>query len=133
MLRSIVSRLSVLLFSFASTCLANQPPAVKLVWPDMNPGTWWSFYEVFGTTARCQDSDGSVEKVEFYFNGVLLNGPVKAQSGPDGQYFQLLTTDRPVAGKYTLIARAYDNNGATTDSLPLTVKVQPAAPPPSVT
>ncbi len=84
----------------------NAPPSVLLTTPTsgtiLNPG---------GTTpltATASDSDGTVTKVEFYADLVLISADT---SSP---YQATWTTGS--TGFHTLEARAYDNNGAITKS-----------------
>ena len=129
---SLLSQLAVLLLGLVSTSLANNPPTSEIVWPDMNPGTWFGFRQEFFTRAQVSDSDGTVQNVEFYLNGVLLNGTTTTWVDQGKRFFEVLSLNRPAPGNYSLVARAYDDGGATTDSAPITLKVEPQAAPPAV-
>ncbi|MGW0103417.1 glycoside hydrolase family 48 protein, partial [Nocardia sp. NPDC003354] len=56
-------------------------------------------------TATASDPDGTISKVEFYRNGLLVNTDTTAPYGYD-------LLDLP-AGSYTVQAKAYDNAGAS--------------------
>jgi hypothetical protein len=74
--------------------------------------------------ATANDSDGSIAQVEFFANSALLGASNIAP------YSMPWVT--PAAGDYVLVARARDNSGAATNSLPISVKVQPPNAPPTV-
>ena len=65
-------------------------------------------------TATASDSDGTIAKVEFYRNGLLINTDTTAP-------YSYTQEDLP-AGSYTVQARAYDNaNGTATAERAFTV------------
>jgi len=66
--------------------------------------------------ASASDSDGSISKVEFY-NGSTLIATLTASP------YSATFTGVPV-GTYTVTAKAYDNQGATTTSAPITASVK---------
>ncbi|WP_213456521.1 glycoside hydrolase family 48 protein [Rhizomonospora bruguierae] len=83
-----------------TTCGAaqtNQPPTVALTVP---AGTKTAPADV-PLTATASDPDGSITKVEFYRNGMLVNTDTTAP-------YSYTLTALP-AGDYTVQARAYDN------------------------
>lgn len=75
--------------------------------------------ENFGRTncGNVADIDGTITKVDF------LNGNTVLYSDTRAPYSY--TWDNVGAGSYTLKARAYDNEGATTDSATATITVNP--------
>ncbi|MEU3456132.1 glycoside hydrolase family 48 protein [Micromonospora sp. NPDC006766] len=80
---------------------ANQPPTVALNVP---AGPFVAPANV-PLTATASDPDGTISKVEFYRNGLLVN---TATSAPYTYTLQSLP-----AGSYTVQAKAYDNLGAS--------------------
>ncbi|MBU8855882.1 MULTISPECIES: glycoside hydrolase family 48 protein [unclassified Micromonospora] len=79
----------------------NQPPTVSLSVPS---GPFEAPADV-PLTATASDADGTISKVEFYRNGLLVNTDTTAPYGYD-------LLDLP-AGSYTVQAKAYDNAGGT--------------------
>ena len=79
----------------------NQPPTVSLSVPS---GPFEAPADV-PLTATASDPDGTISKVEFYRNGLLVNTDTTAPYGYD-------LLDLP-AGSYTVQAKAYDNAGAS--------------------
>jgi len=79
----------------------NQPPTVSLTLP---AGPFVAPADV-PLTVTAADADGTVDRVEFYRNGLLVNTDT---TGP----YQYVLEDLP-AGSYTVQARAYDNAGAS--------------------
>ncbi|MFE9869349.1 glycoside hydrolase family 48 protein [Micromonospora sp. NPDC005686] len=82
----------------------NQPPTVSLSVP---AGPFEAPADV-PLTATASDTDGTISKVEFYRNGLLVNTDTTAPYGYD-------LLDLP-AGSYTVQAKAYDNAGGTATS-----------------
>ena len=102
---------------------ANQAPAVTLE----NPldGETFKAPGSFRLEARALDTDGTIATVEF-FDGSTKIG--EAQSAP---YWFVWNNVR--AGRHTIQARATDNLGASTLSLPVTVIVNPSLLHPELT
>jgi hypothetical protein len=73
-------------------------------------------------TASATDNSGSgIQKVEFYANGTLLGSDT---SSPYTYAWNTLSSTLPIAdGSVNLTAKAYDNNGDTTISAPVSVTV----------
>ena len=99
----------------AAALASNLPPSVQLVSPTNNS----SFFNSASLTltAGAGDSDGTVQRVEFYQNTIKL-----------GEVFEPPYTfqwDSVPAGNYTLTARAFDNDGASTESALVSVVVLP--------
>ncbi|MFU8849372.1 glycoside hydrolase family 48 protein [Micromonospora sp. SL1-18] len=80
---------------------ANQPPTVAL---DVPAGPFVAPATV-PLTATASDPDGTISKVEFYRNGLLVNTDTTAPYA--------YTLDSLPAGSYTVQAKAYDNLGAS--------------------
>ncbi|MEV4759497.1 glycoside hydrolase family 48 protein [Micromonospora sp. NPDC049559] len=88
----------------------QQPPTVSLSVP---AGPFVAPADV-PLTATASDPDGTIAKVEFYRNGLLVNTDTTAP-------YSYLLEDQP-AGSYTVQARAYDNANLTaTDEKAFTV------------
>ncbi|HEY8401846.1 MAG TPA: Ig-like domain-containing protein, partial [Cytophagaceae bacterium] len=100
---------------------SNNPPVVSL---SSNSSTGISPAS-FTLTATATDSDGTVEKVEFYSNNVLIG---TVSSSP----FVFNWTNVAV-GTYTIEARAYDDNEAMTVSNTVSLAVKLPNVVPSVT
>jgi hypothetical protein len=79
----------------------NQPPTVALSTP---AGPFTAPADV-PLTATASDPDGTISKVEFYRNGLLINTDTTSP-------YAYTLEDLP-AGSYTVQARAYDNANAT--------------------
>ncbi|SCG57566.1 glycoside hydrolase family 48 protein [Micromonospora zamorensis] len=89
---------------------ANQPPTVSLGLPT---GPFTAPADV-PLTATASDPDGTISKVEFYRNGLLINTDTSAP-------YAYTQEDLP-AGSYTVQAKAYDNaNGIGVDEKAFTV------------
>ena len=91
----------------------NTPPAVAIT----APANGASFKDPSAITvaADASDSDGSVARVDFYANNVLI---ATATNSP----FAVTWTSMPL-GTYLLTAKATDNMGAATTSQPVSVSV----------
>jgi uncharacterized protein YjbI with pentapeptide repeats len=111
-------------FTCESNFLVNQPPAVSLTSPaDNTTVTKGSTVTISATAA---DSDGSVDRVEFYAGSVRIN--------TDGAVPYGFDWTPPIAGSFVITARAYDFDGGVTTSQPVTVHVLPPTNvPPTVT
>lgn len=101
------------------TVKVNKPPTVALSAPADN--TVLVTPASATITATASDSDGSVSKVEFYRNGVLL--------GTDTTSPYSYSWNNIPTGTYSLTARATDNLGATTVSTARTFTVAANQPP----
>ncbi|WP_421897863.1 glycosyl hydrolase family 18 protein [Marinoscillum sp.] len=93
--------------------VSNQSPTVSITSPAS--GSTHSEGVTVSIAASASDPDGSISKVAFYVNGSLLGEDTSAPYGYDWI--------AGAAGSYTLLARAYDNENATTDaSISVTVE-----------
>lgn len=100
--------------------IANQPPTVSLIHPDADV-----IYQAFATIAIqaiALDSDGEIEKVEFF------NGPTKLGEVTTIPY-QFFWNNVPM-GTHSITARAVDDSGTATISAPTAISVleDPLAP-----
>jgi hypothetical protein len=98
---------------------ANAPPTVRIVAPE--PNRMYQAPATIAMTASATDSDGSIANVDF-FAGVTLVG--SASAAPYTATWSTVAT-----GSYMLTARATDNNGATTTSVPVPIVVTSNAAP----
>ena len=93
---------------------ANKAPTVSITSP--SSGDVFTAGGTIALTATAADADGSIAKVEFYRGGTTLIGT--ATVAP----YRYVWTN-PVAGNYSLTAKAYDNRNGTATSLPVTIVV----------
>ena len=91
----------------------NTPPAVTLTGPA--DGAAFRDPTAIGLAAEASDVDGTVTRVDFYVNGVLLSTDTNAPYAASWSGM--------ACGAYTLTARATDNMGAVTTSQPVTVSI----------
>lgn len=94
---------------------ANVPPEVKII----SPGNGEIFPEGAGIRIEAEafDSDGKVEKVDFYSNGIFIGSSI---TPPYSVYL-----GNPKSGSYSVTARAFDDRGRSTISNPIEVIVKP--------
>ena len=92
------------------------PPTVQITAPAS--GSTFSFKSDITIKATASDSDGTVQKVEFFAGTTKLG---QSTSAPYSFVWH-----RPGPGTYALTARATDNAGLTTTSAPVTVHGEPA-------
>ena len=100
--------------------VANNPPTVSITSPANN--TTLSSPSSVTITASASDSDGAINKVEF-FNAATL---IATTTTPP----YTTTLNNPTAGTYTLTAKATDNQSATTTSTPITLTITQDTTPP---
>ncbi|HTR59852.1 MAG TPA: Ig-like domain-containing protein [Casimicrobiaceae bacterium] len=93
----------------------NKPPTVSITSPANNSSV--VLPATVTINASASDSDGSIAKVEFYRDGVLLG------SDTASPYSYAWTV--PGSGTYVLTAKATDNLGAVTTSAAVTVIAAP--------
>ena len=93
---------------------ANKAPTVSITSP--SSGDVFTAGGTIALTATAVDADGSIAKVEFYRGGTTLIGT--ATVAP----YRYVWTN-PVAGNYSLTAKAYDNRNGTATSAPVTIVV----------
>ena len=102
--------------SSANRTTANQPPTVRVIAPKATDNL--RAPASFTCTAEAEDADGRVTKVEFYAwshalkLGTATNAPFTIAARP------IFTVAR-----MAIIARAYDDQGAATDSEPVWITV----------
>jgi hypothetical protein len=94
---------------------ANQPPTVTLTQP--TTGSSFPAGSNIGLAATAADSNGTVQRVEFYAGNTLI--ATDTTSPYTGAW------NNVTAGNYVLVARAFDNAGAFTNSTPVDVTVTP--------
>jgi hypothetical protein len=91
----------------------NQPPTVSVTSP--GDGSTFIAPATINIAASASDADGNITSVEFYVGSTLL--------GTDNTSPYEFTWSNVAAGSYTLLAKAYDNDGASTISLPVNITV----------
>jgi hypothetical protein len=105
----------------------NLPPVVRIQFPQN--GATFSAPATVQICAAAYDLDGYVSTVEFFSGdtslGIKTNNPVSARMMNP---FCLVWSNVPPGG-YILTAKATDNEGASTVSAPVNIKVQEAPPP----
>lgn len=101
----------------AAITITNQPATVVITSP--KEGTSLSPPAALTFSADAFDSDGTVVRVDFYANNVLLGSVAEPP-------YRVALDDIP-AGIYNLVAKATDNNGAESVSNPVTLRVVPPA------
>ncbi len=101
------------------TVAGNQAPTVSLTSP--GSGSSWSAPASLTLNAIASDGDGSIGRVEFYSGTTKL--------GEDSSSPYTFTWSGVAPGSYSLSARAFDNQGVSTDSAPVSVTVTPQAVP----
>ena len=103
--------------AFASLCeggpVLNEPPHVLITVPA--DGTGFSLSQTVEIRAEAWDVDGVVVSVEFFANGEKIGEDI---DGSDGWTLDWTVTSTE---QQELIARATDNEGATTDSAPIAI------------
>jgi GH18 family chitinase len=101
----------------------NQPPTVSITSPQNN--AIFTSPATFTITATAADADGTVTKVEFYQNNVLI--------GTDNVAPFTWNIVNLVAGNYAFTAKAFDNaNASTVSSTVSSVVNTPTNQPPTV-
>ena len=101
----------------SSTFTPNNPPTVSIVAPVNGASTVTPANIPIQVNAA--DSDGTISRVEFYSGGYLLG---QATAAPFS-----FNWSGPVAGSYTLKAKAYDNLGASAVSNPVNITIAQGA------
>ena len=105
--------------SVAKCVPGNKAPTVSLSSPAN--GATFTAPAALTLTATAGDADGSVTKVDFYSGNSLLGTDTTAPYSFD--------VSGLAAGTYSLTAVATDNAAASTTSAPISITVNPAAPP----
>lgn len=101
------------LFDNVTVTSANPSPIVSITSPANN--TIFGNSSTVTITATASDSNGSIAKVGFYSGSELL--------GEDNVAPYSFTMTNVGGGKYSLTAKATDNQGAVTTSKPVNIKV----------
>jgi alpha-tubulin suppressor-like RCC1 family protein len=104
--------------------LVNSPPAVVLSSSAVSPSPL-AAPTTIPLLAAATDADGTVTKVEFYRDGVLIDTETTPTPGANGYTF-LDTIEHP--GSYNYTARSYDNDAGFKDSEVLQIRVVAALP-----
>ncbi len=101
---------------------SNSLPTVRLTQPAPNQS--YPASTSITLRAEAQDSDGAVDRVQFFANSTKLGESTRAPYS--------LTWPNMPAGRYNLTARAIDNLGGTTDTAPVTISVGGTGAPPTL-
>ncbi|NDP26291.1 MAG: T9SS type A sorting domain-containing protein [Flavobacterium sp.] len=97
------------------TNTSNALPTVSLITP-INNDTFTEGKPV-SITANASDFDGTIQQVNFYQNDILISSDISAPYS---------ATWSPIAGNYTLTAKATDNDGAVSTSQTVDVTIAAA-------
>jgi predicted outer membrane repeat protein len=97
----------------------NQPPHVRINEPADGASLYFAY--TVGIVAEAGDADGHVVKVEFFANGQKIGEDIE---GDDG--WTMDWTDH-YTGEYELVARATDDDNASTESAPVRVTMGPGS------
>lgn len=97
----------------------NVAPVINLVAPLNN--AQYTVGDAVTLTANAADSDGSIAKVEFYADGILLNSDATAP--------YTFNWSGASEGSHQVTAIAYDDEGAQTTSAAIQLQVNPVPPP----
>ena len=100
-------------------CPPNQPPRVAIVRP--SDGDVFRAPADLLVCAEAKDADGRVVKVDFYANDESI-GSVRLNSAGEPELFCIKWENVP-AGAYELTAVATDNEGVSTTSAPVRIRV----------
>ena len=100
---------------------ANKAPSVSLTGP--STGSKYAAPAIVPLTASASDTDGSVSRVEFLANGTLV--------GTDTTSPYAFSWSNVPAGSYSVVARAFDDDGAGANSSSVQVEVTSPPPPAS--
>jgi hypothetical protein len=95
----------------------NVPPSVQITAPGNN-SVFIVGRSIF-LAANAQDTDGSVQRVEFYDGTTLI--------GTDTTAPYIIGWNYPFGGVHSVTARAFDNSGASATSAPVAVGFDPPA------
>ncbi|MBN1386921.1 MAG: hypothetical protein JW965_00655 [Bacteroidales bacterium] len=95
---------------------SNQPPYIAITSPT-NGTKYIEPNTDFTITANANDPDGSIVKVEFFQGNTKLG----EKASPPWSY----RWNDPPVGNYSIWARAHDNDGASANSPPVSVIVEP--------
>jgi hypothetical protein len=94
--------------------ITDAPPTIKITAPHSN--STFSKGSDITISATASDSDGAVQKVEFYAGATKLGQSTTAPYS--------IVWHGPGSGTYTLIAKATDNGGLRTNSAPVSITVR---------
>lgn len=104
------------------TVKKNKNPQITLTAPN-NGGTYADALPI-SLQATASDSDGTISHVDFYINSIFAGSVA-------GIPYQL--NWKSIPGTFSIIAKAIDNKGASTNSTPVTITVTPTTDsPPTV-
>lgn len=100
---------------------ATRPPEVSIVEPI---GPWDQSSSIaLHALAVAADSDGSIDRVEFFLYNISLEAPAALVTDTTPPY-QASFSEEP-SSCYWLLVRAWDNQGAMADAVPRSIHVRP--------
>ncbi|HEY0050436.1 MAG TPA: Ig-like domain-containing protein, partial [Pyrinomonadaceae bacterium] len=105
----------------------NAPPSVQVTFPSNNAS-----FQVGKSTfvaAAAADSDGTIQRVEFYAAQNFVGQPSRTLIGSDAAAPYQIGWDLLFSGDYVITAEAIDNRGAVAASAPITVRVPQSGAP----
>ncbi len=105
----------------------QHPPEVFITMPSEGD-RFEGLQEQIRIIADARDFEGGIQRVEFFTNGTFL-GTGRALTSPDYEF----TWSNPPFGDYALTARAFDDLGGVSTSVPVNISVEPSNAPPVVT
>ena len=108
-------------FTTAGTAPNNAPPSASITTP--SGGASFTAPAAITVTASASDSDGTIEKVEFFSGNTLIGSDTTAPYS--------ITWNNVPAGSYNLTAVATDSGNASTTSGIVSISVSPGEPPPT--
>lgn len=114
-----INNLSVTSSELTVNVVPNQAPQIAITTPTATTALAFNTGATFAVTAS--DTDGTIDRVEFFANGASIGVATKSP-------FQINWTPTS-SGPVSLTARATDNGGATTTSTMVNVTVSPGQPP----
>ena len=107
---------------------ASAAPSVHVTFPNNN-AAFASGKSIF-VAANATDSDGTIQRVEFYRMSNSSGTTTPTLIGSDTTAPYQISWDYPDAGNFIVTARAFDNQNVFANSAPVTVRVNSANPAP---
>ncbi len=110
--------------AFSITAPPNAPPAIQITSPANNSSVVIGRSAFF--TANATDSDGTIQRVEFYQTTNVIGLPgvlTTTLIGSDTTAPYQVAWDTYFTGNFTITARAYDNRDAVTNTAPINFSI----------
>ena len=106
---------------------ANQPPSVSIISP--SEGSIHSTTSTISLEASASDTDGTISDVLFFKTSNGVTTSIGSATYHSAQNKWILSWSNPLAGTYSITAKATDNAGGTVTSQPKTIIINT---PPSI-